>query len=42
VSAEVRYLGLTFDKGLTWSAKLDKVMNRAYRPDEALLGRYGA
>jgi hypothetical protein len=31
LSTEVKYLGRTSDKRLTWDAQLDKVMNRAYR-----------
>jgi hypothetical protein len=30
LSTEVKYLGLTLDKGLTCSAQLDEVMNKAY------------
>jgi hypothetical protein len=30
LSSEVKYLGLTLDKGLTWKSQLDKVTNKAY------------
>jgi hypothetical protein len=44
LSTKIKYLGLTLDKGLTWRAQLDKIMNRAFRDSwnlEALLGRHG-
>jgi hypothetical protein len=30
LSSEVKHLGLTSDKGLTWKKQLDKVINKAY------------
>jgi hypothetical protein len=29
--SEVKYLGLTSDKGLTWKKQMDRVTNKAYR-----------
>jgi hypothetical protein len=37
----VKYLGLMFDKGLTWAAQLDKVTNRVYRAFWACVGPFG-
>jgi hypothetical protein len=31
LSSEVKYLGITFDKGLTWKKQLDKVINKVYK-----------
>jgi hypothetical protein len=31
LSSEVKYLGLTLDKGLTWKKQLDKFTNKAYK-----------
>jgi hypothetical protein len=31
LSSEVKYLGLTLDKGLTWKKSVDKVTNKAYK-----------
>jgi hypothetical protein len=31
LSSEVKYLGLTLDKGLTWKMQLDKVISKAYK-----------
>jgi hypothetical protein len=41
LSTEVKYLGLTLDKGLTWGAQLDKVTNRAYRAFWTSKGTFG-
>jgi hypothetical protein len=30
LSSEVKYLGITIDKGLTWEKQLDKAINKAY------------
>jgi hypothetical protein len=38
---EVKYLGLTLDKGLSWGAQLDKVTNRAYRVFWTCKGTFG-
>jgi hypothetical protein len=32
LATEVKYLGLTLDKGLTWKTQLGNVINKAYRP----------
>jgi hypothetical protein len=31
LSSEVKYLGLTLDKGLTWKKQLDKAISKAYK-----------
>jgi hypothetical protein len=31
LSSEVKYLGITLDKGLTWKKQLDKAINKAYK-----------
>jgi hypothetical protein len=31
LSGEVKYLGITLDKGLTWKKQLDKAINNAYK-----------
>jgi hypothetical protein len=31
LSSEVKYLGITLDKGLTWKKQPDKVINKAYK-----------
>jgi hypothetical protein len=31
LSSEVKYLGLTLNKGLTWKKRLHKVINKAYK-----------
>jgi hypothetical protein len=31
LTGEVRYLGLTLDKGLTWKKQMGNVINKAYR-----------
>jgi hypothetical protein len=31
LSNEVKYLGITLDKGLTWKMQLDMVINKAYK-----------
>jgi hypothetical protein len=30
LSSEVKYLGITLDKGLTWKKQLDKAINKAF------------
>jgi hypothetical protein len=41
LSSEVRYLGITLDKGLTWKNKLDKVINKAYKAFWTCRGTFG-
>jgi hypothetical protein len=31
LSNDVKYLGITLDKGVTWKMRLDKVINKAYK-----------
>jgi hypothetical protein len=31
ISSEVKYLGITLDKGLIWKNKLDKIINKIYK-----------
>jgi hypothetical protein len=31
LSSEVKYLGITLDKGPTWKKQLDKVIDKAYK-----------
>jgi hypothetical protein len=40
LSTEVKYLGVTLDKGLTWK-QLDKVTNKAYRAFTICKGTFG-
>jgi hypothetical protein len=41
LSSDVKYLGLTLDKGLTWRTQLDKVINRAYKAFWTCRGMFG-
>jgi hypothetical protein len=41
LSSDVKYLGLTLDKGLTWRKQLDKVINRAYKAFWTCKGMFG-
>jgi hypothetical protein len=40
-SSEVKYLGVTLDKGLTWKKQLDKAINKAYRAFWTCRGTFG-
>jgi hypothetical protein len=40
LSSEVKYLGLTLHKGLTWKMQLDKVMIKAYKKFWACRGTF--
>jgi hypothetical protein len=41
LSSEVKYLGLTLDKGLTWKKRLDKVTDKAYKVFWTCRGTFG-
>jgi hypothetical protein len=41
LSSEVKYLGLTLDKGLTWKKQLDRVTNKVYRAFWTCRGTFG-
>jgi hypothetical protein len=41
LSGEVKYLGLTLDKGLTWKTKLHKVINKTYKAFWTGRGMFG-
>jgi hypothetical protein len=41
LSSEVKYIGITLDKGLTWKKQLDKVINKAYRAFWTCRGTFG-
>jgi hypothetical protein len=41
LSTEVKYLGLTLDKGMTWGAQLEKITNRADRAFWNFKGTFG-
>jgi hypothetical protein len=41
LATEVKYLGLTLDKGLTWKTQLENVINKAYRAFWTCKGTYG-
>jgi hypothetical protein len=41
LSSEVKYLGIIFDKGLTWKKQLDKVINKAYKAFWTCRGTFG-
>jgi hypothetical protein len=41
LSSEVKYLGITLDKGLTWKKQLDKVINKAYKAFWTCRGTFG-
>jgi hypothetical protein len=41
LAAEVKYLGLTLDKGLTWKTQLENVINKAYRAFWTCKGTFG-
>jgi hypothetical protein len=40
-SNEVKYLGPTLDKGLTWEKQLDSIANKAYRAFQACRSTFG-
>jgi hypothetical protein len=41
LSSDVKYLGLTLDKGLTWRKQLDKVISRTYKAFWTCRGMFG-
>jgi hypothetical protein len=41
LSSEVKYLGITLDKGLTWEKQLDKVINSVYKAFWTCRGKFG-
>jgi hypothetical protein len=41
LSTEVKYLGLTLDKGLTWKQQLDKAINNAHKAFWTCRGTFG-
>jgi hypothetical protein len=41
LSTEVKYSGLTLDKGLTWGVQLDRTTNRAHRAFWTSRGSFG-
>jgi hypothetical protein len=41
LSSEVKYLGITLDKGLTWRKQLDKVTDKAYKAFWTCRGTFG-
>jgi hypothetical protein len=41
LTTEVKYLGLTVDKGLTWKTQLKNVINKAYRAFWTCKGTFG-
>jgi hypothetical protein len=41
LSNEVKCLGITLDKGLTWKKQLDKATNKAYKAFWACRGMFG-
>jgi hypothetical protein len=41
LSNEVKYLGMTLDKGLTWKKQIDKVIDKAYKAFWTCRGTFG-
>jgi hypothetical protein len=41
LSSEVKYLGLTLDKGLTWKKQLDKAISKANKAFWTCKGTFG-
>jgi hypothetical protein len=41
LSNEVKYLGITLDKGMTWKKQLDKAINKAYKAFWTCRGTFG-
>jgi hypothetical protein len=41
LSSEIKYFGLTLDKGLTWKKQLDRVINKAYKTLWTSRGTFG-
>jgi hypothetical protein len=41
LSSEVKYLGITSDKGLAWKKQLDKAINKAYKAFWTCRGTFG-